>query len=232
MGGKNANIIFADADLDQALATTIRSSFSNQGQICLCGSRIFIEKSIYEKFRDRLVEETKKLKCGNPMSADTQQGALVSADHWSKVKECVRRAQEEGGRILVGGKVPVLEGDISKGYYFEPTLVEGLSNTSATNQEEIFGPVATLQPFESVEEVLEMANSTRYGLSARVWTNDIPKAHRVSRRLESGLVWINTWMMRDLRTPFGGVKESGMGREGGMEALRFFSEVKNICVAL
>ncbi len=232
MGGKNANIIFADADFENALATTLRSSFSNQGQICLCGSRIFIEKSIYEKFRDELVVRTKKLRCGDPKDANTDQGALVSSTHWEKVKACLQTAQKEGGKILCGGKAPSLEGDLKNGYFLEPTLIEGISHLGITNQEEIFGPVATLIPFSTEEEVIEMANSTRYGLSASVWTSDVKRAHRVARKLESGLVWVNTWMFRDLRTPFGGVKESGVGREGGTDALKFFTESKNICIAL
>ncbi len=232
MGGKNANIIFADADFENAMATTLRSSFSNQGQICLCGSRIFIEKSIYEKFRDELVVRTKKLRCGDPKKAETDQGALVSRLHWEKVKACLQVAEKEGGNILCGGKVPSLEGDLKNGYFMEPTLIEGISHLGVTNQEEIFGPVATLIPFSSEDEVVEMANSTRYGLSASLWTSDVKRAHRVARKLESGLVWVNTWMFRDLRTPFGGVKESGVGREGGTDALKFFTESKNICIAL
>ena len=232
MGGKNANIIFADADFENAMATTLRSSFSNQGQICLCGSRIFIEKSIYEKFRDELVSRTKKLKCGDPKESATDQGALVSSTHLEKVKACLQTAQKEGGKILCGGKVPNLDGDLKNGYFLEPTLIEGISHLGVTNQEEIFGPVATLIPFSTEDEVIEMANSTRYGLSASVWTSDVKRAHRVARKLESGLVWVNTWMFRDLRTPFGGVKESGVGREGGTDALKFFTESKNICIAL
>ncbi len=232
MGGKNANIIFADADFENAMTTTLRSSFSNQGQICLCGSRIFIEQSIYEKFRDELVLRTKKLRCGDPQQATTDQGALVSQLHWEKVKACLQTAQKEGGRILCGGKPPALEGEFSHGYFMEPTLIEGISHLGVTNQEEIFGPVATLIPFSTEEEVIEMANSTRYGLSASLWTSDVKRAHRVASKLESGLVWVNTWMFRDLRTPFGGVKESGVGREGGTDALKFFTETKNICIAL
>ncbi len=232
MGGKNANIIFADADFEKALATTVRSSFSNQGQICLCGSRIFVEKSIYEKFSHELIVQTQKLRCGDPKDATTDQGALVSKLHWEKVIASLETAKKEGGRILCGGKPPVLSGDLKNGYFMEPTLIEGISHLGVTNQEEIFGPVATLIPFSNEEEVIEMANSTRYGLSASVWTSDVKRAHRVARKLESGLVWVNTWMFRDLRTPFGGVKESGVGREGGAEALKFFTETKNICIAL
>lgn len=229
MGGKNANIIFADADFDKALETTVRSSFSNQGQICLCGSRIFIERSVYARFRDALVEKARALKIGDPLNPQTEQGALVSKSHWEKVTLAISEARKAGGKVLCGGKVP--EG-FASGYFLEPTLIEGLDHMCATNQEEIFGPVATLIPFDSEDEVIEMANSTRYGLSASVWTTNRERGERVARKLESGIVWINTWMLRDLRTPFGGIKESGVGREGGMYALRFFSEVKNICVAV
>lgn len=225
MGGKNANIIFADCDFEKTVETTVRSSFSNQGQICLCGSRIFIEKSIYEKFKTALVEKTKLLKQGDPLKADTDQGALVSEAHMQKVLRCIARAKEEGAKILCGGNRK--EG---AGFFVEPTLIEGLAYDSKTNQEEIFGPVAALIPFESEEELLKMVNSTDYGLSCSVWTNNINKAQRIAQQVETGIVWVNTWMMRDLRTPFGGVKESGYGREGGLEALKFFSEVKNICI--
>lgn len=232
MGGKNANLIFADANLEKALATTLRSTFLNQGQICLCGSRILIDQKIYAQFRDQLVEKTRRLKVGNPATHDTDQGALVSKIHFEKVKACIDTAKAEGGKILCGGKTPTLEGALTNGYFLEPTLIEGLGAEAKTNQEEIFGPVATLIPFETEEEAVAIANSTRYGLSASVWTQDLQRAHRVASKIEAGLVWVNTWMMRDLRTPFGGVKESGIGREGGMEALHFFTETKNICIAL
>lgn len=231
MGGKNANIIFADADFDKALDTTLRSSFLNQGQICLCGSRIFVERSIYEKFRDQLVERAKKLKIGDPQARNTQHGALVSKPHFDKVVNCIEIAKAEGGKILCGGKAPSMEGELKNGYFLEPTLIENLDHMSKTNQEEIFGPVATLIPFDTEEQVIGMANSTKYGLSASVWTNDIKRGHRMGRKIESGVVWVNTWMLRDLRTPFGGMKESGFGREGGMEALNFFTETKNICIS-
>ena len=230
MGGKNPNIIFADCDFDKALENTMRSSFANQGQICLCGSRIFVEQSIYDKFKTALIEKIKKLKQGDPLLADTEQGALVSAGHMDKVLSYIQLAQTEGGRILTGGRRFEGTGDIAKGFFIEPTLIEGLAFDCRTNQEEIFGPVATIMPFSSETEVLKMANSTRYGLSASVWTQNLNRAQRLSRQLEAGIVWINTWMFRDLRTPFGGVKDSGYGREGGMDALKFFSEVKNICI--
>lgn len=232
MGGKNANIIFADAHFEKALAGTIRSSFLNQGQICLCGSRIFVEKSIYDKFRDALVRETKKLKIGNPLLEDTDQGALVSEEHMNKVLSYIDLAIDEGGKILCGGAREILTGKNENGYFLQPTLIEGLAANCRTNQEEIFGPVATLIPFDNEDELLSLVNSTKYGLSASIWTSNIERGLKLPTQIETGIVWVNTWMLRDLRTPFGGVKESGLGREGGTEALAFFSEIKNICVGL
>ena len=232
MGGKNGNIIFADCDFEKALETTVRSSFSNQGQICLCGSRIFVERPIYEKFKSALVERTIKLKQGDPRNRDTQQGALVSKEHQSKVLSFIEHAKSENGTVLCGGKPPELSSDLIGGFYVEPTLIEGLSFQSKVNQEEIFGPVATIMPFDTEEEVLRMINSTKYGLAASLWTQDLKRGHRMAQQIESGIVWVNTWMMRDLRTPFGGLKESGVGREGGEHALKFMSEVKNICIGM
>lgn len=231
MGGKNANVIFADAPWEKALATTVRSSFANQGQICLCGSRIFVEKSIYEKFKTALVEKVQQLKQGDPLEESTQQGAVVSAVHRDKVMSFIQLAEKSGARRLTGKTAPRLADDLQKGFFIPPTLLEGLGCDHQVNQEEIFGPVATLIPFESEEEVLQMVNSTRYGLAASVWTQNLTRAHRVAQKIEAGIVWVNTWMFRDLRTPFGGMKESGVGREGGMDALKFFSEVKNICLS-
>ena len=230
MGGKNANLIFADADFERAVETTVRSSFSNQGQICLCGSRIWVEKKIYPQFRDALIARVKKLKQGDPRETETQQGAVVSQVHYEKVLAHLKTAQAEGGSFLTGGKAYSASGRCSNGYFIEPTLIEGLRSDCKTNQEEIFGPVATLAPFETEDEVITWANSTRYGLAATIWTRDLERAHRLSRRLETGIVWINCWMVRDLRTPFGGVKDSGVGREGGLEAMRFFTEPKNVCI--
>jgi aminomuconate-semialdehyde/2-hydroxymuconate-6-semialdehyde dehydrogenase len=232
MGGKNANVIFADCDFETAVETTVRSSFLNQGQICLCGSRIFVERGLYEKFKAALVEKTRALKQGDPLAATTQQGAVVSADHQAKVLSFIEHAKELGGTILCGGQKAELGGRLARGYFIEPTLIEGLSFECRVNQEEIFGPVATLTPFDGEDEVLRMVNSTKYGLSASLWTRDLPRAHRVAQKIESGIVWVNTWMMRDLRTPFGGVKESGVGREGGRHALEFMSDVKNICIGM
>jgi aminomuconate-semialdehyde/2-hydroxymuconate-6-semialdehyde dehydrogenase len=232
MGGKNPNVIFADCDFDEALATTLRSSFSNQGQICLCGPRIFVQAPLYERFKAALVERTRALKVGDPLEAGTDQGALVSQQHFDKVMSYIELARKEGGKILTGGGRAKLEGRCRNGWFVEPTLVEGLGHECRTNQEEIFGPVATIAPFEKEEEVLAWANSTSYGLAASVWTKDLSRAHRFAARLHSGIVWINCWMLRDLRTPFGGVKDSGVGREGGHEVLRFFTEPKNVCVKL
>lgn len=231
LGGKNANIIFDDCDFDLALETTMRSSFANQGQICLCGSRIFVQRGIYNKFRDAFVAKTKALKVGNPLSNDTNIGALVSEQHRDKVFSYIELAKEEGGTVIAGGnKVHFKENELKNGWYLEPTIIEGLAYDCRTNQEEIFGPVVTITPFDSEEEVLMMANSTEYGLATTVWTQDISKTMRVSEQIQSGIVWVNCWLVRDLRTPFGGMKNSGVGREGGLEALRFFTEPKNICI--
>ncbi len=232
LGGKNPNIIFADCDFEDALSTTKRSSFANQGQICLCGSRIFIERPIYEKFRDAFVAQTEKMVVGHPLDEKAKLGAVVSKDHMEKVLSYVELAKEEGGTVLVGGKRVILDGEYANGYYLEPTIIEGLPYNCRTNQEEIFGPVVTLMPFDTEKEVLGYANSTKYGLSSTVWTSNLKRAHRMAGNLDSGIVWVNTWLLRDLRTPFGGVKQSGVGREGGFEALHFFTEPKNVCIKL
>ena len=232
MGGKNPTLIFSDADLLTAIPETVRAAFSNTGQICLCGSRILIDQSIYARVRDDLVARVGALRVGDPLEPGTEQGALVSRAHFDKVLGCLEVARQEGGRILCGGGRAQVEGRCADGFFIQPTLIEGLGPACRTNQEEIFGPVATLLPFKSAAEAVELANSTRYGLSASLWTRDLSRAHRVSAQLQSGIVWVNCWMLRDLRTPFGGVKESGVGREGGMDALRFFTEPKNVCVKL
>jgi aminomuconate-semialdehyde/2-hydroxymuconate-6-semialdehyde dehydrogenase len=243
LGGKNPNIIFADCNYEEMLNTTLLSSFSNQGEICLCGSRIFVEKPIYEKFKNDFVERTKNLKIGNPKSDDTNIGAIVSKQHFEKILSYIELAKEESGKILCGGKSVDLSNEFYennqkskiknqklKGWFIEPTIIENLPFDCRTNQEEIFGPVVTIQPFETESEVLKYANSVRYGLSSTIWTENLSRAHRVAAQIEAGIVWINCWLLRDLRTPFGGVKDSGMGREGGFEALRFFTEEKNVCV--
>lgn len=229
MGGKNPNIIFADCDYDKMLKTTIRSSFANQGQICLCGSRIYVERSIYARFRDDLVAAAKDMTVGDPLDPDTKIGAIVSRPHYEKILSYIALAKEEGGHILSGGEALHPAG-LEDGMYIAPTIIEGLSNTCRTNQEEIFGPVVTIMPFDTEAEGLALANESPYGLSATIWTNNLSRAHRMAKDIESGIVWINTWLMRDLRTPFGGVKSSGVGREGGHEALRFFTEPKNVCI--
>tara|TARA_R100000353_G_scaffold120381_2_gene85674 strand:- start:3858 stop:5300 length:1443 start_codon:yes stop_codon:yes gene_type:complete len=229
LGGKNPNLIFADCDYNKMLETTVRSSFANQGQICLCGSRIFVEKSIFEKFKTDFVEKVKQLKVGNPFDADTNVGALVSKSHLEKVASYIEIAKKEGGKILYGGNKVTVKG-FENGYYLEPTVIEVFDDKCRVNQEEIFGPVVTIMPFKTEEEVLNMANSVKYGLSATIWTTNINRTMRISKEIEAGIVWVNTWLNRDLRTPFGGVKDSGVGREGGFDALRFFTEAKNVCI--
>ncbi|MBK7289915.1 MAG: aldehyde dehydrogenase [Chitinophagaceae bacterium] len=238
LGGKNPNIIFADVanhegSWKKMLYNTIRSSFANQGEICLCGSRILIEESIYEKFKTDFIDWINKgLKVGDPLEEETKQGAIVSKVHFDKIIRCIDTAKQEGGKILCGGKAVKLEGRCANGYFIEPTVIEGLGPQCKTNQEEIFGPVVTLQTFKTEEEAIELANATQYGLAASIWTNGIGKANRVAAKVESGIIWINCWLLRDLRTPFGGVKNSGVGREGGWEALKFFTESKNVCIEL
>ena len=232
LGGKNPNIVFEDADFDKSVDMAVKAAFSNQGQICLCGSRLFVQDSIYEKFRDSFVEKTKSLKVGNPKDDDSNLGAVVSKQHMEKILDCIELAKSEGGRILTGGNRLILDGNLSEGYYIEPTIIEGLSHSCRTNQEEIFGPVVSIIPFANESEVIEMANSTKYGLSASIFTKDVSKAHRVAAAIDSGIVWVNTWMLRDLRIPFGGMKNSGVGREGGFKSLEFFTEPKNVCIKI
>lgn len=232
LGGKNAVLVFSDCDFERMVAETVRSSFSNQGQICLCGSRILVERSMYERFRETFVARVQKLRVGDPADASTDIGAMVSEAHMQKVLGHIELAKEEGGRILCGGERVELDGALAEGWYLAPTVIEGLGPACRTNQEEIFGPVVTIQPFDSEEEAVAMANGTVYGLASVVWTSDGSRMHRVARQLKSGIVWVNCWMLRDLRTPFGGMKQSGVGREGGEEALRFFTEAKNICIKI
>jgi len=232
LGGKNPNLIFADCNYEEMLNTTLNSSFSNQGQICLCGSRIFVERPLYEKFKTDFVAQTKKMKVGDPSKEDTRVGAIVSKGHYEKILSYIELAKQEGGKVLCGGKSFDPGGELSEGYYIEPTIIEGLDFKCRTNQEEIFGPVVTITPFDTEEEALMMANSTSYGLAAMVWTENLTRAHRIAHDLHAGIVWVNCWLLRDLRTPFGGVKASGVGREGGFEALDFFTEPKNVCIKL
>ncbi|MGY8926922.1 MAG: aldehyde dehydrogenase, partial [Flavobacteriales bacterium] len=230
LGGKNPNIIFDDCDFDDMMRTTLLSSFANQGQICLCGSRIFVQRGIYEKFKEEFVRKVDTLLVAEPNNPKAKLGAVVSKPHMEKVLSYVELAKEEGGKVLSGGERVQLEAPFENGYYLRPTVIEGLSYDCRTNQEEIFGPVVTIMPFDSEEEVLMMANSTQYGLSATLWTSDLKRAHRMANEIHAGIVWINAWLVRDLRTPFGGAKASGVGREGGWEALRFFTEPKNVFV--
>jgi aminomuconate-semialdehyde/2-hydroxymuconate-6-semialdehyde dehydrogenase len=233
LGGKNPNIVFADANLEEAVAGAIPSSFANQGEICLCGSRIFVERSIYDEFLARFLERTKALKVGDPQDPATDVGALISRAHLDKVSGYIELARQEGGEVLCGGRRPAdLPERLRGGYYLEPAVVVGLDCSRRVMQEEIFGPVVSVTPFDTLEEAVQYANGSRYGLSASVWTRDLGRAHRVAAAIDCGTVWVNTWLMRDLRVPFGGMKDSGVGREGGFDSLDFFTEAKNICVKL
>lgn len=232
LGGKNPNIIFADCNWLKMMATTLQSSFSNQGQICLCGSRILVEESIYEKFKEEFIARAQKLSVGDPLDESSKQGAVVSRLHYDKVLSCIAVAKEEGGTILLGGHAVQGTGRCADGLFIAPTIIEGLGADCRTNMEEIFGPVVTLQSFKTEDEALRLANASNYGLAATIWTQDISRANRMAAKVQSGIIWVNCWLLRDLRTPFGGFKNSGVGREGGWEALRFFTEVKNVCVEL
>ena len=232
LGGKNPNIIFADADLDAAIAGSVRSSFANQGQICLCGSRVFVERPAYQKFVDRFIEAASQLNQGDPLEETTDQGAIVSKAQLEKVQFYVDLAQKEGGKVVMGGASPKQVNDRCRdGYFFPPTVITGLPVSCRTNREEIFGPVITITPFDNEEEVIGYANDVEYGLSSSVWTQNLRRAHRVAEKINAGTVWVNCWLVRDLRVPFGGMKQSGVGREGGEEALRFYTEPKNVCIA-
>ena len=229
MGGKNPAVVFSDCDYDAMLETVVKSSFSNQGQICLCSSRIMVEENIYNKFRKDFVEKVSALIVGDPIEDSTQIGSITSKPHLDKVMTYIELAQKEGGTILTGGKQVTIKGRCEGGWFVEPTVIDGLINSCRTNQEEIFGPIVTIIPFKDEGEAIDIANDTEYGLSATIWTEDIDKATRVARNIDAGVIWINCWLVRNLRTPFGGMKQSGMGREGGTEILNFFTEPKNIC---
>ncbi len=232
LGGKNPNIVFADADLDAAIAGSVRSSFANQGQVCLCGSRVFVERSAYPEFVERFVRTASKLRMGDPLEPATEQGAIVSKTQLDKVKSYVDLAQQEGGTVALGGSPPKNVNDRCRdGYFFQPTVVTGLPVSCRVNREEIFGPVVSITPFDNEEEVIRFANDCDYGLASSVWTQNLNRAHRVAEQIHTGTVWVNCWMLRDLRVPFGGMKQSGLGREGGNEALHFFTEAKNVCIA-
>ena len=232
LGGKNPSLIFADCNWEKMMKTNIQSSFSNQGQICLCGSRLLVQESVYDKFKQEFVKRTKELIVGDPLEPNTKQGAVVSKMHFEKVMRSIETAKAEGGKILCGGNAVKLEGRCANGFFIEPTVIEGLGPDCQTNMEEIFGPVVTLQKFKTEEEALQLANACDYGLAGTIWTQDISRANRVAAKLEAGIIWVNCWLLRDLRTPFGGFKNSGVGREGGWEALRFFTDAKNVCVEL
>ena len=233
LGGKNPTVVFADCDYEAALASVLRSSFTNQGQICLCGSRLYVERPIYDRFVADLTARVKALKIGDPLEEATEIGAIVSKDQFDKDRYYIQLAQEEGGELLCGGdSAPAPNARCANGWFLQPTLISGLAPSCRTNQEEIFGPVVTVTPFDGDAEALLLANGTTYGLSASIHTTNLQRAHRIAAALETGIVWVNSWLVRDLRTPFGGMKASGVGREGGMEALHFFTEAKNIFIQL
>tara|TARA_B100000131_G_scaffold43884_1_gene39483 strand:+ start:4118 stop:5572 length:1455 start_codon:yes stop_codon:yes gene_type:complete len=229
LGGKNSSIVFADCDMDNTVSGVVRSGFLNQGQVCLCGSRVLVEESIYDEFERKFVEEVGALTVGDPSEESTQLGALISKEHLEKVRGYVDLALEEGGTVLTGGE-PILPSELREGNWMAPTVISNLPPDSRCSTEEIFGPVVTLHRFETEEEALDIANCTRYGLAGSVWTSDLERGKRFSESIETGMVWINAWLHRDLRVPFGGVKDSGVGREGGKWSLGFFSEAVNICV--
>jgi aminomuconate-semialdehyde/2-hydroxymuconate-6-semialdehyde dehydrogenase len=232
LGGKNPTVVFSDCDIGLAVETAVKASFLNQGQICLCGSRIFVEESVYELFKEKFLEKTENLIVGDPSSLKSNLGAVVSKNHLEKIILEVQLAERAGGKIIFGGDRLILDGNLSGGYYMSPTVIENTKYTDKINQEEIFGPVVTIMPFKDENEVVKMCNDTKYGLAAVIFSNNISKAHRVAAKIKSGLIWINTWLLRDLRIPFGGMKHSGLGREGGCQSLDFFTETKNVCVKI
>ena len=229
LGGKNASIIFDDCNLENTVKGVVRSGFLNQGQVCLCGSRILVQEKIYDDFVKKFVSEVQNMKIGDPSDENTKLGALISPEHLSKVEEYIKIAKDEGGTVLTGG-YPNLPKEFKNGNWISPTVIADLDVNSRCSTEEIFGPVVTIHKFSNEKEAIEIANNTRYGLAGSIWNNDIEKANRVAESIHTGMIWINTWLHRDLRVPFGGVKDSGVGREGGKWSLSFFSEAMNICV--
>ncbi len=232
LGGKNAFIVFEDADLSSCIPTALRAAFTNQGEVCLCGSRIFVQRSIYEHFLERFLEGTRDLVTGDPRSGATHLGALVSGEHLEKVCSYIELARQEGGAICLGGDSPLLSGELAEGYFLNPTVITDLHPSCRVMQEEIFGPVVTITPFDTENEAVAFANGTRYGLSATLWTENLSRGHRIGQAMDAGIIWVNTWMLRDLRTPFGGMKASGLGREGGRHSIDFYTEAQNICIKI
>lgn len=232
LGGKNPALIFADANLDKCLQTSIRSSFLNQGEICLCTSRLLVEEKIVDVFSERFIQLASALKVGDPRDEASFMGPLISAQHLAKVEGMVQRASKAGARILLGGEALKLGGELAQGYYYPPTIIQTQDSTLEIMQEEVFGPVVTITSFRDYDEAIHLANDVRYGLAACIWTNTLDTAHRAARDIEAGLIWVNTWMNRDLRVPFGGSKASGVGREGGRYSLEFYTEEKNICMQI
>lgn len=232
LGGKNAALVFADADVAEAAIMSVRSGYQNQGEICLCNSRIFVEESVFDEFVEKFTRTASLIRVGDPERKETQMGPLVSKEHREKVRSYIELAKQEGGKIVFGGNVPKLDSPFDGGYFLEPTVITGLGPDARVMQEEIFGPVVAIAPFKKEDEAIHYANSVEYGLSSSIWTRDVSRAHRVAQALDVGTVWVNTWMMRDLAMPFGGMKHSGLGREGGDYSLDFFTETKTVCVKL
>jgi acyl-CoA reductase-like NAD-dependent aldehyde dehydrogenase len=234
LGGKNAAVIFDDTDVDKCISTTIRSSFLNQGEICLCTSRLFVQRGIFDSFIDKFVQATRNIKVGDPTQNSSWMGALISKEHKEKVLSFIKLAQDEGLKICCGESVDSLTLDAAnqQGYFVQPTVIVNPTDSSRLMQEEIFGPVVCIVPFTTETEVLERVNNSKYGLCATVWTSDVGKAHRVARKLQVGTVWVNCWLVRDLHMPFGGVKSSGIGREGVADSVDFYTEVKTVCVQI
>jgi aminomuconate-semialdehyde/2-hydroxymuconate-6-semialdehyde dehydrogenase len=232
LGGKNPALVFADCDFEKAVAGTVKSVFSNCGQVCLCTERVYVERSIYDRFVDELAARAAELRRGDPYDASTGMGPLISEEHRNKVSSYFELAKAEGAEVVCGGREAEMPGKYAGGWWVEPTIWTGLDESARCIKEEVFGPVCHIQPFDSEDEAVAMANDSDYGLAAAVWTENVRRAHRVAQAVDCGIAWVNTWFLRDLRTPFGGVKASGIGREGGQYSLNFYTELKNICIKL